>query len=88
MIPQERYEPAKEKRYKSKYPHNLPPTATTIGLKTTSKPNLGNLNGDIIPEGGFHSNKGNGLTFGKPKGTMKPETTQFRKKGTGTIVIP
>jgi hypothetical protein len=29
-----------------------------------------------------------GLTLGKPRGAMKPETTNFRKKQTGTIRIP
>jgi hypothetical protein len=29
-----------------------------------------------------------GATFGQPKGTLKPDTNTFRKKGTGTIVLP
>ena len=88
LIPKERYEPPKPKRYKSSHPHNLPPTCSTFGLGTTSKPNIGNVNGDFNPEGGSHAPKANGLTFGKPKGAAKPEVTGFRKKGTGTMVLP
>lgn len=66
----------------------MPPTATTFGLRTTSKPGVGNVSGDYQPEGGSHSNKGDALTIGKPKGTLKPDSTTFRKKGTGTMVLP
>ena len=88
LIPKERYEPVKQKRYKSNHPHDLPPTGSTFGLGTTSKPNVGNVNGDYNPEGGSHAPKAGGLTFGKPKGAAKPDTTTFRKKQTGTIVLP
>lgn len=87
LIPKERYEPPKPKRYKSTHPHHVPPTASTFALKTTSKPNLANLAGDYKPEGGSHSQRGASLTFGKPKGAFKPETTGFRKKGTGNMVL-
>jgi len=88
LIPKERYEPPKPKRYKSTHPHNVPPTASTFALKTTSKPNLANLGGYYQPEGGAHSQRGASLTIGKPKGSLKPETTGFRKKGTGNPVLP
>jgi hypothetical protein len=65
----------------------VPPTASTFALKTTSKTGLANLAGDYRPEGGSHSQRGVSLTFGKPKGTLKPETTGFRKKGTGNPVL-
>lgn len=87
LIPKERYEPPKAAKYKSKHPHDVAPTASTFGLKTTSKPGISNVNGEIRPEGGSHTHKGDGLTFGKPKGTLKPTTTDFRKKGTGTMVL-
>jgi len=47
LIPKERYEPPKDKMYRSKHPHHVAPTATTFCLKTTSKPGIGNLNGDV-----------------------------------------
>ena len=37
---------------------------------------------------GAHANKANSANFGKPKGTVKPQPDSFRKKGTGTMVIP
>ena len=46
LIPKERYEPPKDKMYKSRHPPTVPPTGTTFGLKTTSKPGVGNLNGE------------------------------------------
>ncbi len=88
LIPKERYEPPKPDRYKSKHAHDVVPTASTFCLKTTSKPGIANLNGEVRPEGGSHTHKGDGLTFGKPKGTLKPETTNFKKKGTGTMTLP
>ena len=88
LIPKERYEPPKPKRYKSSHPHNVPPTASTFALKTTSKPGVANVNGDYRPEGGFHSQRGASLTIGKPKGAVKPDTNGFRKKGTGNPMLP
>jgi hypothetical protein len=87
LIPKERYEPPKPKRYKSTHPHQVPPTASTFALKTTSKPGVANIAGNYNPEGGSHSQRGASLTFGRPNGTMKPDTTTFRKKGTGNPVL-
>lgn len=64
LIMKERYEPPKGKMYKSRHPHNVPPTGTTFGLNTTSKPGVGNLNGDYQPAGSNHRNKAAGATFG------------------------
>lgn len=36
LIPPEEYKAAKGKRYKSKFPSNLPPTASTFGNHTTN----------------------------------------------------
>ena len=88
LIPKEKYEPPKPKKYKSRHPFDMPPTASTFGLKTTSKPGVANVSGEYIPEGSNHSNKGLGLTFGKPKGAVKPSTNEFQKKGTGTMKLP
>ena len=88
LIGKEKYEPPKNKMHKSKHPHNVPPTATTFGLKTTSRPGIGNLNGDYQPEGSSHTHKAPGATMGKAPGEAKPDVTNFRKKGTGTMVLP
>lgn len=84
LIPKERYEPPKSKMYKSSHPPLVPPTASTFGLKTTSKPGVSNVNGDYNPQGSNHTNRGQSLTLGKPRGTLKPETTNFMKRGTRT----
>lgn len=88
LIPKERYEPPKPKRHRSQHPHNVPPTGSTFCLKSTSKPGVANLNGEYEPQGSSHTSKGAGLTFGKPKGALKPDTNSFVKKGTGTMTLP
>ena len=40
LIPKEYVQPAKDPRYKSKYPPNLPPTGSTFCHNTTSKPGV------------------------------------------------
>ena len=87
LIPKEQYVPEKPKRYKSQYPSNLAPTASTFGLKTTSKPVCSNLSGKYNLEGGHHSHLSGGATMGAPKGALKPDTTTWRKKGTGNPVL-
>jgi hypothetical protein len=87
LIPKERYEPPKPKKHKSKHPHDVPPSCSTFGLKTTSKPGVSNVNGDYQPEGSNHSNKGAALTLGRPKGTLRPDQSNFMKKGMGTMAI-
>lgn len=79
--------PEKGKRYKSQYPPNMAPTGSTFVLKTTSKPVCANLSGKYNLEGSAHSHVKPGATFGQPKGTLKPDTTMFRKKGTGQPVL-
>ena len=88
LIPKERYEPPKQRKYKSTHPHDMPPTCSTFALGTTSKPGCANVDGNYRPGGGSHLEKNAGATFGRPKGALKPETTGFRKKGTGTMVLP
>jgi hypothetical protein len=87
LIPKEQYVPEKPKRYKSQYPAGLAPTASTFGLGTTSKPVCSNLSGKCNLEGGSHYHKANGATFGAPVGTLKPDTTGFRKKNTGQPIL-
>ena len=86
LIPKERYEPAKDKMYKSKHSAQVPPTGSTFCLGTTSKPGLGNLAGETV--GANNQHKGAGATMGQPLGSVKPQTTDFRKKGTGTFTLP
>jgi hypothetical protein len=53
------YEPIeKRKHYISKYPPNIPPTSSTFGNLTTSKPNVSNINGSFEEFVGPHKQKG------------------------------
>lgn len=79
--------PKKAPKYRSQYPGNLQPTASTFGLGTTSKPTCANLSGKYNLEGGSHSHKAGGATMGAQPGALKPDTTTFRMKGTGNPVL-
>ena len=87
LIPKEQYQAQKPKRYKSQYPPNLAPTASTFGLKTTSKPVCSNLSGKFNLEGGAHSHQAAGGTMGAPKGTFKKDAAAFTKKATGNPIL-
>jgi hypothetical protein len=87
LIPKEQYAAEKAKRYKSQYPNNLAPTASTFGLGTTSKPVCSNLSGKFNLEGGYHYHKANGATMGAAVGSLKPDTNTFRKKNTGQPIL-
>jgi hypothetical protein len=45
LIPKEAYVPPKAAKHKSKHFPSTVPTASTFGLRTTSKPGIANLNG-------------------------------------------
>jgi hypothetical protein len=81
LIPKEKIEPVKEKRYKSQYPPDIAPTASTFILKNTSFPNVANINGELNLPRGAHPIKGSWATFGKPNGMNKVDPENFVKKG-------
>jgi hypothetical protein len=87
LIPKEQFVPQKDKRYKSQYPPSLHPTASTFGLKTTSKPKCANLAGKYNLEGGSHSHTAVGATFGAPHGALRPDVSSYRKKNTGQPIL-
>jgi len=87
LIPKEQYVAPKPKRHRSQYPADMAPTASTFGLKTTSKPVCSNLSGKFNLEGGSHSHQAPGATLGQPKGALKPDTNTFRKKTTGNPIL-
>jgi len=85
LIPKEYVQPAKEPLYRSKFNPNIPPTASTFGHVTTSVPKVANVSGNTQEFAGPHPAKASTATMGKAKGTVKPQTDSFRKKGTGTM---
>lgn len=87
LIPKDQYVPEKGRRYKSKYPAKMAPTASTFGLATTSKSKSSNLNGEYDLNGGSHMHKANGATFGGKQGAAKPDATLFKKKQSGQPIL-
>lgn len=88
LVEQEKIKPVKERQYISKYPYDLHPTASTFGLKTTSFPNVCNMNGDFnLPRGG-HRLKAHNATFGRPQGTYRKDPFNYTKKGHQYIELP
>jgi hypothetical protein len=88
LIPKEAYVPPKQPRHKSKHDPKAIPTASTFALRTTSKPGVSNLAGHLEGETNTHSQKAMAATIGLPKGQAKPNSQQFRLKGTGTFQLP
>jgi len=88
LVEKEKIKPQKENTYTSRYPHDLHPTASTFGLKTTSFPNICNLNGDYTLPRAAHRLIGEFTTFGKPNGTNKKDPNNFTKKGHQYIKHP
>ena len=87
LIPKEAYVPPKQKRYQSKHNPGTAPTYSTFALRTTSKPGVSNVSGEVAAPSGSHAQKAPGATFGLPKGVAKPNPEQFRLKGTGTMKL-
>lgn len=80
LIPPEEYKATKGKLYKSKHSPGVAPTGSTFCLKTTSKPGVSNLNGEVEPQGSNHTNLGGSSHWGKKLGEAKPQPTTFMKK--------
>jgi hypothetical protein len=87
LIPKEAYVPPKQPRYKSKHLATAAPTASTFGLRTTTRPGISNVAGNVVSETAPQS-KAAAATFGLNKGAAKPNAAQFRLKGTGTFQLP
>lgn len=85
LIPKEYVSPAKEPLYKSKHSPAVPPTSSTFGHNTTSVPKVSNVKGNTEEFVGPHPPKSPGATFGKSKGSYKPQTDSYTKKGTGKM---
>ena len=88
LIPKEAYVPPKQPRHKSKHNPRTEPTASTFALRTTSKPRVANMSGGATAVNGTHTNRAMNATMGLPQGTAKPNSNQFRLKGTGTFQLP
>jgi len=85
LIPKEILTPPKQKLYRSRFYHSIPPTGSTFVHHTTSVPKVSNLGGGHDEFIGGHAYKSAGASFGKPRGQVKPDTKNYTKKGTGKM---
>jgi hypothetical protein len=74
--------------YKSKYPYNIQPTASTFKLRTSSFPNVCNLSGDYTLPRGAHPLLKDYGTFGLPIGSYCPDPKNYHKKGETFKILP
>jgi hypothetical protein len=74
--------------YKSRYPYNIAPTASTFKLKTSSYPNVSNLSGDFTLPRGAHRLDHEYATFGLPIGSYAVDPKNYHKKGETFKILP
>lgn len=78
LIPEEKVKEAPAPRYRSKYPSNAPPTASTFGKATASQIPFANMGGDYEEMDGAHRYRKPAANFGTSKTTVSP--TAYLKK--------
>lgn len=81
LIPQPKPVAERPPMYRSKYPHNTPPTASTFGRSTASQILTTNIAGDYQMKGCSHRHQGEGSSFG-PKTVHYSDPTTYLKKQT------
>jgi len=84
LIPIEPEKELRPPRYRSKYPGDLAPTASTFGASTTSPAGVTNMGGQMF-QPRLEKHKRPMATFGPLDGTRKPATTKFLKSHEGEI---
>lgn len=77
LIPQPTTASSRPSLYRSKYPHDTPPTASTFGKSTASTSLTTNLSGDYELKPGTHRHRQAGGTFG-PKNLHYADPTNFQ----------
>ena len=74
--------------YKSQYPYNIAPTASTFGLRNSSFPNVANLSGDYTLPRGAHPLERNYATIGRADGLNKIDPVNYHRKGNNYKILP
>ena len=88
LLPAAKIIPSKSTNHISRYPPDIPPTASTFVLNGSSFPGISNCNGDFkLPYGG-HPTLRNSATFGLPKGSYAPDPQHYHKKGENNKILP
>ncbi len=88
LVPKMKIVPGKGASYRSRYPPDIAPTASTFILKNSSFPGVANMSGEYkFPRGG-HPILRNSATFGLPLGGYSPDPHNFHKKGETHKIYP
>ncbi len=70
LLSKEKIELKKPELYRSSFPYDIAPTASTFCLKNSSFPDVANLNGEFSFPRGAHPLRGSYSTLGKPDGNF------------------
>lgn len=87
LIPKTPIKLARSLRYKSQYPNNIPPSYSTLCLKTTSKPGVSNVEGDLKYICVSHPNVSASAVFGPSREQKSLSPGTFLKKGVGASIV-
>ena len=74
--------------YKSKFPYNIAPTASTFKLRNSSYPDVSNCGGLFTLPRGAHPLVQDSATFGLPEGSYAADPQNFHKKGETFKILP
>ena len=88
LVPKMKITPGKGATYRSRYPPNIAPTASTFILKNSSFPGVANMSGEYKFPRGAHPILRNSATFGLPLGGYNPDPHNFHKKGETHKIYP
>ena len=87
IIPKTPLKISKPARYKSNYSHAIPPSYSTLCLKTTSVPGIANAGGDIQNLRVSHANVSASAVFGPLRDNSSLSPSQYLKKGVGSSIV-
>ena len=88
LVPKMKIVPGKGASYRSRYPPDIAPTASTFILKNSSFPGVANMSGEYKFPRGAHPILRNSATFGLPLGGYSPDPLNFHKKGETHKIYP
>ena len=88
LVPKMKIVPGRGASYRSRYPPDIAPTASTFILQNSSFPGVANMSGEYKFPRGAHPILRNSATFGLPLGGYSPDPLNFHKKGETHIIYP
>ena len=88
LVPKMKIIPGKGVSYRSRYPPDIAPTASTFILQNSSFPGVANMSGEYKFPRGAHPILRNSATFGLPLGGYSPDPLNFHKKGETHKIYP